>query len=769
VPVTPTYPGVYVEELPSAVRTIVGVPTAITAFVGYTKRGPADSPIQVLSFGDYERAFGPLDPDCPVGYAVQQFFQNGGAEAYIVRVAEGAAKATLEMLGSAGTSMLILEARSSGIWGNTLAITVDYDTLNPLSLFNVSVATPDASETHRNLTMNSKAPTYAVAGINANSTLVKARRGPAATVAGTVFGTSSNTSRAPGTTLTALGAGPHKIAVSVDGSPPLEVPFTVPSTGGALANYTQAATDIAAYATSHGLILGKTINPGTGTGAQQMVFTSGTGGEASSVRFSSAGTDNAAAVLGLGVANGGLEVDAAAGIRPIETGATGNAMVSVPAPPPDPKVRVALHNSSTVSGGTALATTDVTLKLPVDRTPTAEDARAALEKAMRVAGGDPANAAMGPALAGTQIRLYNGAFHVTPGGGPDAMFRFAGATGDATTFTALGLDYAAANCNLAFYTPALGAPLRGQGATVRGSDGQPPTSDAVFVGNEADKTGINALVDVDLVNILCIPDRSSFTVQDAAASWCEQHRCFYIADIPSTVRTPADAQAWIRDPSTHPTSNYAAAYYPRIVSADPKQNYQSRAMSGSGAIAGLYARTDTTRGVWKAPAGTEAALRGVLGTDYLLTNAENGTINPLGLNAVRSLPIYGNVVWGARTLEGADQSASQWKYIPVRRTALFIEESLFRGTQWVVFEPNDEPLWMQIRLNVGAFMHSLFRQHAFQGLSPRDAYLVKCDSETTTQDDINKGIVNIVVGFAPLKPAEFVILQITQLAGQVEV
>jgi phage tail sheath protein FI len=192
-------------------------------------------------------------------------------------------------------------------------------------------------------------------------------------------------------------------------------------------------------------------------------------------------------------------------------------------------------------------------------------------------------------------------------------------------------------------------------------------------------------------------------------------------------------------------------------------------MSASGAIAGLYARTDTTRGVWKAPAGTDAALRGVLGTDYLLTNAENGTINPLGLNAVRSLPIYGNVVWGARTLEGADQSASQWKYIPVRRTALFIEESLFRGTQWVVFEPNDEPLWMQIRLNIGAFMHSLFRQHAFQGLAPRDAYLVKCDSETTTQDDINKGIVNIVVGFAPLKPAEFVILQITQLAGQVEV
>jgi phage tail sheath protein FI len=116
---------------------------------------------------------------------------------------------------------------------------------------------------------------------------------------------------------------------------------------------------------------------------------------------------------------------------------------------------------------------------------------------------------------------------------------------------------------------------------------------------------------------------------------------------------------------------------------------------------------------------------------------------------------------------GADRQASEWKYIPVRRLALYIEESLFRGTQWVVFEPNDEPLWAQIRLNVGSFMHSLFRQGAFQGSTPREAYLVKCDGETTTQDDINRGVVNILVGFAPLKPAEFVIIQIQQLAGQV--
>jgi phage tail sheath protein FI len=135
---------------------------------------------------------------------------------------------------------------------------------------------------------------------------------------------------------------------------------------------------------------------------------------------------------------------------------------------------------------------------------------------------------------------------------------------------------------------------------------------------------------------------------------------------------------------------------------------------------------------------------------------------------LRTFPVIGPIAWGARTLEGADILTSEWKYIPVRRTALFLEESLYRGLKWVVFEPNDEPLWSQIRLNVGAFMHRLFRQGAFQGTNPKDAYLVKCDSETTTQADINLGIVNIVVGFAPLKPAEFVIIKIKQLAGQIQ-
>ena len=183
-------------------------------------------------------------------------------------------------------------------------------------------------------------------------------------------------------------------------------------------------------------------------------------------------------------------------------------------------------------------------------------------------------------------------------------------------------------------------------------------------------------------------------------------------------------------------------------------------------VAGVYATTDGNRGVWKAPAGIQASLRGVQALTYPMSDQENGLLNPLGLNCFRSFPVYGNVLWGARTLQGADALASQWKYVPVRRMALFLESSLYQGTQWVVFEPNDEPLWAAIRLNINSFMQTLFLKGAFQGQTPDQAYFVKCDSETTTQTDIDNGIVNILVGFAPLQPAEFVVIQIEQLTGQ---
>ena len=235
--------------------------------------------------------------------------------------------------------------------------------------------------------------------------------------------------------------------------------------------------------------------------------------------------------------------------------------------------------------------------------------------------------------------------------------------------------------------------------------------------------------------------------------------------LPVEWRTPADAIAGLGTVGTN--SQNAALFFPRLRQPNALRENQLDTFAPCGAVAGVFSRTDVQRGVWKAPAGIEATLVGTAALTTKLTDGENGQLNPLGINCLRSFPVIGHVVWGARTLEGADRLASEWKYIPVRRLALFLEESLFRGTQWVVFEPNDEPLWAQIRLNIGAFMQNLFRQGAFAGRTPSEAYFVKCDKETTTQNDINLGIVNIVVGFAPLKPAEFVILKIQQMAGQI--
>jgi phage tail sheath protein FI len=261
------------------------------------------------------------------------------------------------------------------------------------------------------------------------------------------------------------------------------------------------------------------------------------------------------------------------------------------------------------------------------------------------------------------------------------------------------------------------------------------------------------------------------SVLGTALAYAAKRRAFLIADPPADVKTVPQAQDWVTGPTGFtptPDSKNAALYFPAITVSDPLNDFRDRRVAACGTVAGIYARTDVARGVWKAPAGASASLSNVSGFGTSLTNEENGVLNQLGVNCQRFFPAYGRVVWGARTMLGSDAQASEWKYVPIRRLALYLEESLYRGTQWVVFEPNDEPLWSQIRTSIGVFMHGLFRQHAFQGASPREAYFVKCDSETTTQDDINRGVVNVRVGFAPLKPAEFVVIQIQQMAGQLE-
>ena len=639
-PVTPTFPGVYVQEIPSGVRTIAGVATSIGAFVGYFKRGSMKQAVQLFSFGDFERAYGGLDAASEASYAIQQFFLNGGTQAFVVRAAAAgtaiASAIALKESPTAVNAILKITALNEGKWGDNVRVDVDYNTTSPGTTFNVTVTElvnvggqlqPGQVEVFRNLIIDATKSNDSKSTINNGSVLVQADylNSPTSAQRPAQTGTISKT-LAP-TDLSGLSNGDAMDVIlngSTVGTVTLAAPL--PTTYAALATViTTQLRAITALQKASAAVLGS-------ASTQQFIQIK-------------AGTSTASDVL-------------------------------------------------TFTG--ALATK------------------------------------LGPLVGNVQQYALGGvavAAQALPGASQQA-----------------------------------------------GNDGTAPTA-ADLIGVQASKTGMFMLEDVDLFNILCIPDTMNLVdtqaaqVAAAAEVYCEARRAFYILDVPQKdqVRDQVgEIMTWLDQNATLRHKN-AALYYPRPQIADPLNDFRLRLAAPSGLVAGLYARTDGERGVWKAPAGTEAALRGVQALEYTLTDPENGVLNPLAINSLRRFPVYGNVCWGARTLVGADAQASEWKYIPVRRLALFLEESLYRGLKWVVFEPNDEPLWAQIRLNVGAFMHDLFRQGAFQGKTPREAYLVKCDSETTTQSDINRGIVNIVVGFAPLKPAEFVIIQIQQLAGQIAV
>lgn len=542
-PVTPTYPGVYIEEIPSGVRTITGVATSITAFIGRAERGPVNEPTTINSFSDYERRFGGLSSISTMSFAVRDFYLNGGSQGIIVRVENGAETARITLPTEVGSppsvdppgDNLFLDASSAGAWGNNLTAEVDYDTGDPTAVV-TSPPTPPDPELF-NLT----------------------------------------------------------VTETVDGTVRLTEKFLAVSLNSAHRRYLPRVLEQSS-------LLARVPKDASG----DYIVPTDAGGQS---------------------------------LRPLET------------------------------------------------------------------------------------------------------------------------------------TASVAATL--------GDDGSPigPTDQT---GSAADKTGIYALDKADLFNLLCItpPERDGETdssVYQAAMQYCADQRAMLIIDPPAdwgalAATAAGNAVAGLSTLGLSGTAaRNAALYFPRVVQPDPLRDNQLDTFVPCGIIAGVMARTDAQRGVWKAPAGLDAALNGIQGLQVNLTDGENGQLNPLGINVLRSFPVNGRVVWGARTMRGADQLADEYKYVPVRRTALFIEESLFRGTQWVVFEPNDEPLWAQIRLNVGAFMQNLFRQGAFQGKTPKEAYLVKCDKETTTQNDINLGIVNILVGFAPLKPAEFVIIKIQQLAGQIQV
>ncbi len=644
-PVTPTYPGVYVEEVPSGVRTITGVSTAITAFIGRAVKGPVDTPVRIQSFADYDRTFGGLSLDSPMSFAVSHFFLNGGTDAVIVRVYRRPAN---NNTGLATVTPTEVDAVASQ---GTLTIT----------------AQPADGET---ITIDAKTYTLQDTLTDADGNIQ---------IGGDRAATQANIAA----------------AVNLTGT---------------------AGTDYAASMTAHPTV--EAASAWTGDDLVLTARTAGAAGDTIATTETMAGPNNEFDAATLGTTRAGADATASAMVlESAYPGAWGN------------NLRLSIDHDIGDPGDTDAF--NVTL-----------------------AEIDPALPATAPAVRTEQF--FNVSVNASSPLHVDRVLAQRSQLARVRT-TATTRPSGTGNALVPF---------------TGGSDGQAVLDAQISdAGLAADKEGIWALDDVDLFNILCIPpltfaaDIGSGT-RDAALAYCKDRRAFFILDAPAAWNDVPAAVAGVD--ALNLRDENVAVYFPRVRMANPLRANQVTSFAPCGVVAGLYARTDARRGVWKAPAGQEATMRGVRALEVKMTDGENGLLNPLGVNCLRTFPVIGPVVWGARTLEGADALASEWKYVPVRRTALYIEESLYRGLQWVVFEPNDEPLWAQIRLNVGSFMNTLFRQGAFQGSTPSEAYFVKCDSETTTQADIDRGIVNILVGFAPLKPAEFVFIKIQQLAGQIQ-
>lgn len=785
-PVTPTYPGVYIDEVESGVRTIAGVGTSVALFIGRAAQGSLKQPVLCLSYADFARAFSEDARHGELPRSVRLFFENGGAQCWVLRVAKGAKEARTKLKSEGGAEVLELEAKSAGLIGNTIRARVTYSGPRPEATFNLELFrwAKDATgamvradlEQWNNLSMNPLARRYAPALVSQSSKLVDAKA-----VAGLTAGSGYSQSGRPidfvapaddaafnAAWESARGAG-TAFQISVDGGDLVAVDLAglAPVTGADNPARKASLRQAIEGAINAKLTGGKTVRVTFEAGPK-----SGTN-DCSYLRISAAGADviveaaqasDAAASLMLGDAMGGLEVSAWAAARPAPSGISYKALGALDAfaAAEQGDIQRITIDGKVLDVGSLVTAASPTSPMFVDGYASSKNGHSdgVREKLGLIV--TRFNAAAAAAGARYRAELWGHRLAFVPTDGADNAVPTI-STGSSSGGTNLATSF---NTNVRYATLGAGG-LGLQTPGQEGTDGDAPDSasyDAAYM--IADR-------EIDLFNLLVLPANnddagarvSRTNLWGPASVFAQRRRAMLLVD-PSgdwTGLAPVtDKVTGVDAMRVGAAQANAALFYPNVVMSERGLNVE---VSPSGAIAGLMARIDASRGVWKAPAGMEADLRGVVGLGQRFSDGENGALNPRAVNTLRVFP-FGAVNWGARTLSGDDSFGSEWKYIPVRRLALFLEESLLRGMQWAVFEPNDEPLWAQIRLNVGAFMQSLFRQGAFQGRSPREAYFVKCDRDTTTQDDVNRGIVNVVVGFAPLKPAEFVILKIQQIAGQ---
>jgi phage tail sheath protein FI len=787
-PVQTSYPGVYVQELPSGVHTIVGVSTSIALFIGRAIQGPVNEPQLCNSYADYVRVFTADISFSDMGLQVQQFFLNGGMQCYALRIVNASsatfATALLQSVGDNTKTALTLTALSPGVSGNALQCVVDYKTSKPESTFNLTIYTfsvnasgqqvVGTSENWPGLSMNPVSPMYAVNYLNQNSALVNAA-GP--TSGSLTVGNSYSRAARPilAADLQTLLTTNYILMISVGGANPISVSFQGltgadgPSFQTALNGVLSALTNLPG-----GVTLSADCSNALVTG--EFFIKLVVNGGAYDISVTPAASNDLAAQVLMGVAQGGVEKSAYADWRPAPSGFVFN--------PTDANL-----NSFSALKWTDVATVQVngapTTAIPISFTAPSSPPPTPLMYNGSITNKDFDGvrekwAVIAAAVSGASIpwtgQVWGSRLAILPtSGSSNGVAKLTSGTTD------ISGDFTQ---NLSYYAFGLTGAQYFEGAGTSGADGSAPTL--------ADYETAFQLVDntVDIFNLMILArDNTTTSPTSLAAIWgpasvfCQQRRAMLLVDPPDIPDAPiapwvtqnASASQIVQKATNLSTgvnalrvglvNDHSALYFPRVIVNQNNLNYP---LAPSGTLAGVMARIDSSRGVWKAPAGTEANLLGITGLEVKFTDAQNGELNPVAINTLRNFP-DGIVSWGARTLDGDDSFQSQWKYIPVRRTALFIEESLYRGLKWVVFEPNAEPLWSQIRLNVGAFMQQLFIQGAFAGTTKQTAYFVACDSSTTTQNDIDLGIVNIIVGFAPLIPAEFVVLSIQQMAGQIQV
>lgn len=737
------YPGVYIMEVPSGVRTIVGAATSNLALIGHFSRGPVDRAVRVSSWTEVERVFGGLDRRFVAAYALQEFYLQGGSTAYVARVAFQNATAVLTTTEPA----MLIEARATGA---TPIPKVGFSH-NSDGTFDMIVSNTSAggspTQTFPNLSAQVGAPRFAETVVNApgalgGSSIVQlsgVRHRPAETLAGT------SAAALTVAQMTALTAGTATTSASISPDSEALPALTLQAMQGGTAGnaFTVAVTNSApgtfdltfAGAGAPAALAGLSIDPAS----LNYVVNSLAGSSVGVVlgRHPLRLPPNSAAIA---FAGGDAPVPAASATLPRVGG--GDAMTITAANPGAWGNALRVGTAPTATGG---------FDLLIAEYAGGQRVRAETFRNLNLVPNDPANAATVLAQHSQLARLSN----MTALPGPSDL-----ATGPGHP---VGVD----DLTLVQMLPLTG----GADGVVPGEPAWAGSALAAFQGSAGAPMGISALDGIvpEIFNLMAIPEAPLMAdlgvgIYAAAAAYCRDNLAFLLVDHPEANDGVESILGW--DISAFLGSDLArgaALCFPHIVRSDPLGG--SREMAASGSIAGLMARTDGSRGVWKAPAGLDASLAGAT-PSVMMTDRQQGRLNQRGINCLRAFPNIGTVNFGARTLAGADALASEWKYVPIRRTALFLERTLKSALPWVVFEPNDEALWAQIRLNVGAFMQSLFVRGAFEGASPREAYLVKCDGETTSQQDVNAGIVNILVGFAPLKPAEFVVVQLSLLAGR---